>query len=109
MILYLVGGIFLIVGLIFKRFPPKEINSAYGYRTSFSMKTQETWDEAQRYSAWSFIICGAALLLAAVLCTLLRLDILPQVFFFAAGIIIMLVIDEHHLHHMFNPDGTKKE
>lgn len=109
MILYLVGGIFLIMGLIFKCFPPKVINSVYGYRTSFSMKTQETWDEAQRYSALSFIFCGAALLLAAVLCTLLRLDMLPQTVFFAIGIIIMLVVDEYHLRRMFNPDGTKKE
>ena len=45
------GLIFLLAGYIQHRFPPKKINHLYGYRTSTSMKSQESWDFAQQYSA----------------------------------------------------------
>lgn len=45
------GLCFLITGFVMSKYPPKKINSLYGYRTSASMKNQETWDFAQRKSA----------------------------------------------------------
>jgi uncharacterized membrane protein len=51
----LCGVIFLIVALITYWFPPKKINPLYGYRTSSSMKSQERWDFAQRYSTMQMI------------------------------------------------------
>ena len=50
-ILALVGFIFVITGSIMYKFPPKNINHLYGYRTSSSMTTQERWDLAQEYSS----------------------------------------------------------
>jgi|688.fasta_scaffold05603_5 uncharacterized membrane protein len=47
----LVYGIFLVAGLIMKFYPPKAINSLYGYRTTASMKSQAHWDFSQKYSA----------------------------------------------------------
>ncbi|MDE0471870.1 MAG: SdpI family protein [Ekhidna sp.] len=41
----------LLVLMIFKFFPPKSINSWYGYRTPSSMKNSHTWHFAQKYSA----------------------------------------------------------
>jgi len=35
------GLIFILAGFIMLKFPPKKINSLYGYRTSSSMKNQE--------------------------------------------------------------------
>jgi uncharacterized membrane protein len=46
-----IGVIFILLGMIVKRFPPKKINMIYGYRTSQSMQNQEKWDFAQRYFA----------------------------------------------------------
>ena len=40
----LIPVMMIVFGLIFLKNPPKEINWAYGYRTSMSMKNQETWD-----------------------------------------------------------------
>ena len=51
LILCISGLIFLLAGFIQQRFPPKKINHLYGYRTSNSMKSQESWDFAQEYSA----------------------------------------------------------
>lgn len=36
-------------GSAFQKHPPKEINGLYGYRTSRSMKNQETWLFANQY------------------------------------------------------------
>jgi uncharacterized membrane protein len=46
------GGplLLFILFFIFSLFPPKKINSLYGYRTPNSMKSQENWDFANRYS-----------------------------------------------------------
>jgi uncharacterized membrane protein len=48
---FLVGMVFIFAGIIMFVFPPKNINSLYGYRTKSSMKNQENWDFSQKYSA----------------------------------------------------------
>ena len=60
----------IIFGRHFMRNPPKDINSSYGYRTSISMKSRETWDFAHRYFGRLWFILGLILLplsLAAML------------------------------------------
>lgn len=63
----LVGPIFIIVGVIMTIFPPKNINMLYGYRTQRSMKNQERWDFAQKYSANQIIKLGTLLLFTTVI------------------------------------------
>lgn len=54
MVIYLIKNpivlISFVVLLIFKIFPPKSINSWYGYRTLRSMKNKEQWRFAQNLS-----------------------------------------------------------
>lgn len=57
----LTGIILIVVGFILLRYPPKEINSLYGYRTEKSMNSQEAWDFAQIYSAKLMIKAGGFL------------------------------------------------
>lgn len=52
------GIIFMIMGIIMNIFPPKKINGLYGYRTASSMKSQEKWDFAQKYSAKIMMAIG---------------------------------------------------
>ena len=52
------GLIFLLAGVIQQRFPPKKINHLYGYRTATSMKSQESWNFAQQYSAKKMMEMG---------------------------------------------------
>ena len=40
------GPLMLILTFIFMKFPPKKINSLYGYRTRRSMKNQDVWQTA---------------------------------------------------------------
>lgn len=56
--LWLVGGLFLAAGILYRFFPPKKINSLYGYRTLRSMKNQKTWNFAQRSSSSLVILAG---------------------------------------------------
>jgi len=46
----LCGIIFLPAAGLMYFYPPKKINPLYGYRSTRSMKSQESWDFAQRYS-----------------------------------------------------------
>ena len=57
----------LIIGIIFKRFPPKNINSFYGYRTPMSKKNEETWRFANNHSARLLIYIGLILTPASVI------------------------------------------
>lgn len=63
----LTGVVFLLLGWVLYKYPPKEINSRYGYRTSKSMKSQQAWDFAQKYSGKLMIKAGAFLLVVGVL------------------------------------------
>ncbi|QNK78878.1 SdpI family protein [Winogradskyella sp. PAMC22761] len=61
------GVIFIFVGFIMLKFPPKKINSIYGYRTVASMKNQEQWDFAQIYSSKKMIKTGISLSIIAII------------------------------------------
>jgi len=61
------GSIFIIVGLIMYKFPPKKINKLYGYRTNKSMKSQQHWDFSQVFAAKQMIILGFCLALSSII------------------------------------------
>lgn len=50
-ILAATGAVFIVMGLIMLKNPPKNINDWYGYRTASSKKSQERWDFAQKHSS----------------------------------------------------------
>ena len=108
--LYTLGIIFTIIGAIFKIFPPKKINYFYGHRTTLAMKNQDTWDEAQRYSANTMIILGVISILIGLVFKFLIKNISEgyQGRIFFIGIIIMILVDEIHLRKIFNYDGSRK-
>jgi len=61
------GVIFLMAGVITYLFPPKKINSFYGYRTSKSMRNHENWTFAQKYSSIKMIQTSLFLLVISCL------------------------------------------
>lgn len=110
----LIGAIFLLAGFIQKKYPPKKINNLYGYRTPASMKSQERWDEANRFAAIYFIKLGGILLIVGFLLTLLIycLHLSPMfrsVSLFLAimassmgSVIALLTTTERHLERTFD-------
>ncbi|WP_075343451.1 SdpI family protein [Tenacibaculum agarivorans] len=66
-----VNGLLLLLSGVFYLFPPKKINSWYGYRTPRTMENQEVWDFAntffnKQFLLYSVISFVAALILATV-------------------------------------------
>lgn len=58
----LVPGVMLYFGWRFLNKPPKNINSIYGYRTSRSMKNQQTWYFAHQVCGKLWLRVGAVML-----------------------------------------------
>lgn len=85
------GIIFVLAGVWILIFPPKSINSLYGYRTNNSMKSQSSWDFAQKFSGmeiikWGIILFVCSLVglqydLSEILETVIGLTILAVVIF----------------------------
>jgi uncharacterized membrane protein len=55
--------VFIVLGFFIYKFPPKKINSLFGYRTPASMKSQERWDFAQLYASKEMIKVGILILM----------------------------------------------
>ena len=83
----LTGSVFLIAGIIMLKFPPKTINTLYGYRTAASMQSQERWEFAQRYSAIKLVQIGLILMVIALIGCFYNL---PNTFGVIAGPILLL-------------------
>ena len=82
------GIVIIVVGWILTKYPPKNINYWYGYRTPSSLRSQERWDFAQKYAAREMIRLGLLLLIISFLGFLLP-GSLTEAF---AGVIIFLVL-----------------
>lgn len=107
-----VAGIifFLVGGVFFKFFPPRKINHMYGWRTSFSMKNTDIWNEAQRYGANLFIIGGLINMFTGLLLNALLRSMHETIGFIAmlVSAAVILLLGELHLRQVFNKDGSRK-
>jgi len=61
-----VSFLFLLIGFLGIKFPPKKANWIYGYRTKRAMQSQYNWDFAQQYSAKASLIAGLFFLIASI-------------------------------------------
>ncbi|MDN4142537.1 SdpI family protein [Bacillus velezensis] len=58
MIMVIGGLLMAAAGISVTFFPPKSINSLYGYRTKRSMADESQWKEGNRFSALLMILFG---------------------------------------------------
>ncbi len=102
----LVGGIFIIAGIIMFLFPPKKINNLYGYRTPSSMKNQERWDFAQSYSSKLMIKIGVIYFSTFILGFFLKpnslLGIVLTLILFIALVVILFIKTEKAIKSKFS-------
>jgi uncharacterized membrane protein len=88
--------LFNIISILFKLFPPKKINSLYGYRTNSSMKSESTWRIANRYFSNLLLLLNLVLSISVLLFYsfnikiefVLLLELLGFVFALLIGIIM---------------------
>lgn len=76
----LCGIIFAAAGVFMLVFPPKKINSFYGYRTIASMKSDAHWHFAQKYSSVRLILVGLVLFALSTLKLLVDIGENPQLY-----------------------------
>lgn len=107
----------IVFGWRFMKKPPKKINGIYGYRTTMSMKNQDTWDFAHQYCGKLWFRIGWIMLLLSVVIMLLVLDkedsigtwgsILCMVQCFV--IVGTIFPTERALKNTFDKNGTRKD
>lgn len=102
---FLSGIIFMITGFVMFKFPPKNINMLYGYRTTRSMKNQEQWDFSQKYSAKILMFCGVFLILTSNISLIITINNKAKLFISLAlifgSVIFLLFKTENELKKRF--------
>tara|TARA_B110000008_G_scaffold123263_1_gene125815 strand:+ start:1175 stop:1468 length:294 start_codon:yes stop_codon:yes gene_type:complete len=78
----------MLLGFIMLRFPPKEINSIYGYRTKASMRNQKSWNFAQKQSSKLMIDISCYQIIFGLASMVLNLSIENSILF---GLIITIL------------------
>ena len=61
------NGLLFLLSILFYQFPPKKINSLYGYRTVKAMQNQQIWDFANGVFNKNLLIYSGISLLGSVL------------------------------------------
>ena len=113
----LIPVIMLIAGRLFMKSAPKEINRILGYRTTMSMKNQDTWQFAHAVAGGFWFRWGWAALAIAVVPMLFVLG-KSEGLISAVGLVVMLVLmipliavipyTEKLLCHTFDKDGNRR-
>lgn len=96
----IVGPTLLFVSCVMKIWPPKKINSFYGYRTPRSMKNQLTWDEANTYSANLMMWAGISTILVQVISYFTTSDTVSlfiTIGYYLAFILVIVFLTEKRL------------
>ena len=114
----LIPAVTIWYGLRFKKNPPREVNALFGYRTSRSMKNQETWDFAQRkmgevWGRWGFAMLPPVVAVQALtlLCSTPEAVCLWSIPITTAELVAMvltLVPVERALKRNFDENGKKR-
>lgn len=71
----LIPIIMLVFGFMFQNKGPDKINGIYGYRTTMSMKNEETWNFAHTYCAKIWRNLGFAILILTVIASMMAFNL----------------------------------
>lgn len=82
------GIIFSLLGWAFYQSPPSDINPLVGYRTKMSMKSQEHWDFAQKYSSKQMMTGGSIMIALSLMSYFIPVETEYKQ---AGGIILLLL------------------
>ncbi len=108
----------ILIGVYWKHHAPKRVNWIYGYRSTMSMKNEETWEFAHKYHAEVWLWSGAILAILsliplAVLIVLNRESMFEQyigiiMIIQCAVLVLSIIPTERALRKHFDADGNPK-
>mgnify|MGYP006127230033 FL=1 len=104
------NGLLFLISVLFWKFPPKKINSIYGYKTPKAMQNQQIWDFANTTFNRSLLIyAGISFLASLAFVTFLKAALTwqPMAFVFLT-IIVSILKTEKKLTENFTDEGKKK-
>lgn len=113
----LLPALLIVAGALMNRRPPRKITALYGYRTERSMKNEDTWQFANKYSgALIWKIGWIALAVAAVLSIALwrfgkgAMSIVNLLLTTAqcVAVIVIIPMTERALKDAFDDEGRRK-
>ncbi len=103
-------------GKCFSKTAPKDINMLFGYRTSMSMKNEDTWIFAHKYCGKIWLISGLIMLPLSIVAMLLVVDGSKDVVGTVGvilcniqiiSIIVSIILTEKALKKTFDKNGNK--
>lgn len=107
----LLGPFTLLIALVFRQFPPKKINNFYGYRTSRSMKNEDIWEEANRYSSNLLVLLMVGVVIFQAFAIMLfseTVAIMSSTVVLVLAVILLIPLTEMHLNKYYDKDGNPK-
>lgn len=109
-------AIMIVMGKIFLKTAPKEINYIFGYRTNMSMKNRDTWEFAHKFCGKIWYCVGLAMLPISVIPLLFVIGKGEDIIGTVGGIICMIGVaviiasifpTEIALRKNFDKDGNR--
>lgn len=104
-------ALYTIIAFIFYRYPPKEINLFYGYRTKRSMANPEIWKVSNEYSALFMLKMALAGFVVPVLMYFLfpQHNLLVTLVLTTLMLISVVWFTKKYLDRYFDKDGNPKK
>ena len=110
--LFISGPILAIIGYVFKKSPPPEINRWVGYRTASSRRNADTWATANAYAANLMLLGGGVFILLGLISLVLPNMGITGVYIgqglIIGFLIIIIVATEMHLNKTFDKNGNRR-
>jgi len=104
------NGLLFVLSLIFWKFPPKKINSLYGYRTHKAMLNQDIWDFANTVFNKNLVVYSFFSLIGGLLFAYLspeKTSWQPMVLVLLS-ILVSIIKTERLLKDNFTEEGKRK-
>lgn len=88
----LIPLIMMVLGWLFLHGFPKDRNSLIGYRTTLSMKNDDTWRFAHQYCGRLWLIMGLILFAVTTVFLVLSMNMAEETRAFVSGILMMIYV-----------------
>ena len=104
-----INGLLFVFSILFYLFPPKKINSIYGYRTSKTMKNETIWSFANTFFVKQVVIYSAISLAMALLFVFLAKEVSWQpMAILILSLAVSVIKTEQEINQNFDEEGNKK-
>ena len=103
-----VNGVLFLFSIIFYFFPPKKINTIYGYRTNKAMKNDTVWQFANAFFNKQFLTYSAISLVATLVLAFISKELTWQpMAIMILSLAVSVIKTEQELNKNFDADGKK--